>query len=105
MAQLYQLRGRVGRSGQQAYAYFLTPEEGELTPDAQKRLVAIQEFTELGSGFRIAAADMEIRGAGNLLGRQQSGHIAAIGLDLYLKMVEQAVQQINGPSSKRPEPT
>jgi len=96
LAQLYQLRGRVGRSGQQAYAYFLTPEEGELTPDAQKRLVAIQEFTELGSGFRIAAADMEIRGAGNLLGRQQSGHIAAIGLDLYMKLVEQAVQQING---------
>ncbi len=106
LAQLYQLRGRVGRSGQQAYAYFLTPEEGELTPDAQKRLVAIQEFTELGSGFRIAAADMEIRGAGNLLGRQQSGHIAAIGLDLYLKMVEQAVQQIKGTVvEEEPEPT
>jgi transcription-repair coupling factor (superfamily II helicase) len=106
LAQLYQLRGRVGRSGQQAYAYFLTPEEGELTPDAQKRLVAIQEFTELGSGFRIAAADMEIRGAGNLLGRQQSGHIAAIGLDLYLKMVEQAVRQIKGTVvEEEPEPT
>ncbi len=106
LAQLYQLRGRVGRSGQQAYAYFLTPEEGELTPDAQKRLVAIQEFTELGSGFRIAAADMEIRGAGNLLGRQQSGHIAAIGLDLYLKMVEHAVQQIKGTVVEDdPEPT
>jgi transcription-repair coupling factor (superfamily II helicase) len=106
LAQLYQLRGRVGRSGQQAYAYFLTPEEGELTPDAQKRLVAIQEFTELGSGFRIAAADMEIRGAGNLLGRQQSGHIAAIGLDLYLKMVEQAVRQIKGTVvEEEPEPS
>jgi len=106
LAQLYQLRGRVGRSGQQAYAYFLTPEEGDLTPDAQKRLVAIQEFTELGSGFRIAAADMEIRGAGNLLGKQQSGHIAAIGLDLYLKMVEQAVQQIKGTVVEEdPEPT
>ncbi len=106
LAQLYQLRGRVGRSGQQAYAYFLTPEEGELTPDAQKRLVAIQEFTELGAGFRIAAADMEIRGAGNLLGRQQSGHIAAIGLDLYLKMVEQAVSQIKGTVvEEEPEPT
>ncbi len=106
LAQLYQLRGRVGRSGQQAYAYFLTPEEGELTPDAQKRLVAIQEFTELGAGFRIAAADMEIRGAGNLLGRQQSGHIAAIGLDLYLKMVEQAVTQIKGTVvEEEPEPT
>jgi transcription-repair coupling factor (superfamily II helicase) len=106
LAQLYQLRGRVGRSGQQAYAYFLTPEEGELTPDAQRRLVAIQEFTELGSGFRIAAADMEIRGAGNLLGKQQSGHIAAIGLDLYLKMVEQAVRQIKGAVvEEEPEPT
>jgi len=106
LAQLYQLRGRVGRSGHQAYAYFLTPEEGELTPDAQKRLVAIQEFTELGSGFRIAATDMEIRGAGNLLGKQQSGHIAAVGLDLYLKMVEQAVQQLKGTVvEEEPDPT
>ena len=96
LAQLYQLRGRVGRSGQQAYAYFFTPDEGTLSSDAQKRLIAIQEFTELGAGFRIAAADLEIRGAGNLLGRQQSGHIAAIGLDLYIKMVEQAVQQLRG---------
>ena len=96
LAQLYQLRGRVGRSGQQAYAYFFTPDEGTLTTDAQKRLIAIQEYTELGSGFRIAAADLEIRGAGNLLGRQQSGHIAAVGLDLYIKMVEQAVQQLRG---------
>ncbi|MEE8492688.1 MAG: transcription-repair coupling factor [Nitrospirales bacterium] len=96
LAQLYQLRGRVGRSGQQAYAYFFTPDEGTLTTEAQKRLIAIQEYTELGSGFRIAAADLEIRGAGNLLGRQQSGHIAAVGLDLYIKMVEQAVQQLRG---------
>ncbi len=96
LSQLYQLRGRVGRSGQQAYAYFLVPDEGSLTSDAQKRLVAIQQFTELGAGFRIAAADLEIRGAGNLLGRQQSGHIAAIGLDLYMRMVEQAVQELKG---------
>ncbi|HEY7533048.1 MAG TPA: transcription-repair coupling factor, partial [Nitrospiraceae bacterium] len=96
LAQLYQLRGRVGRGGDQAYAYFLTPDEGMLTGDAQKRLTAIQQFTELGSGFRIAAADLEIRGAGNLLGRQQSGHIAAIGLDLYMQMVEQAVQRLKG---------
>ena len=96
LAQLYQLRGRVGRSGQQAYAYFLIPNEETLTEDAQKRLVAIQEFTELGSGFRIAAADLEIRGSGNLLGKEQSGHIAAVGLDLYLEMVEQAVQQLKG---------
>ena len=96
LAQLYQLRGRVGRSGDQAYAYFLVPDEGRLTDDAQKRLTAIQQFTELGSGFRIAAADLEIRGAGNLLGKQQSGHIAAIGLDLYMQMVEQAVQRLKG---------
>lgn len=96
LSQLYQLRGRVGRSGHQAYAYFFTPDEGTLSTDAQKRLLAIQEFTELGSGFRIAAADLEIRGAGNLLGKQQSGHIAAVGLDLYLQMVEQAVQQLKG---------
>jgi transcription-repair coupling factor (superfamily II helicase) len=96
LSQLYQLRGRVGRAGQQAYAYFLTPDEATLSSDAQKRLVAIQEFTELGSGFRIAAADLEIRGAGNFLGKQQSGHITAVGLDLYLQMVEQAVQQLKG---------
>ncbi|MFO0775259.1 MAG: transcription-repair coupling factor [Nitrospiraceae bacterium] len=96
LSQLYQLRGRVGRSGQQAYAYFLVPDEGTLTGDAQKRLAAIQQFTELGAGFRIAAADLEIRGAGNLLGRQQSGHIAAIGMDLYMRMVEQAVAQLRG---------
>jgi transcription-repair coupling factor (superfamily II helicase) len=96
LAQLYQLRGRVGRGGGQAYAYFLIPDEGTLTGDAQKRLIAIQQFTELGSGFRIAAADLEIRGAGNLLGKQQSGHIAAIGLDLYMQMVEQAVQRLKG---------
>jgi len=86
----------VGRGGQQAYAYFFTPDEGTLSTDAQKRLRAIQEFTELGSGFRIAAADLEIRGAGNFLGKQQSGHIASVGLDLYLQMVEQAVQHIKG---------
>lgn len=106
LAQLYQLRGRVGRSGDQAYAYFLVPDEGRLTEDAQKRLMAIQQFTELGSGFRIAAADLEIRGAGNLLGKQQSGHIAAIGLDLYIQMVEQAVQRLKGQvMEEEPDPT
>jgi transcription-repair coupling factor (superfamily II helicase) len=106
LAQLYQLRGRVGRGGDQAYAYFLIPDEGALTGDAQKRLIAIQQFTELGSGFRIAAADMEIRGAGNLLGKQQSGHIAAIGLDLYMQMVEEAVQRLKGHMvEEEPEPT
>ena len=106
LAQLYQLRGRVGRGGGQAYAYFLIPDEGTLTGDAQKRLMAIQQFTELGSGFRIAAADLEIRGAGNLLGKQQSGHIAAIGLDLYMQMVEQAVQRLKGHLvEEEPDPT
>ncbi|NGZ04095.1 MAG: transcription-repair coupling factor, partial [Nitrospira sp. WS238] len=106
LAQLYQLRGRVGRGGEQAYAYFLIPDEGTLTGDAQKRLIAIQQFTELGSGFRIAAADLEIRGAGNLLGKQQSGHIAAIGLDLYMQMVEQAVQRLKGHIvEEEPDPT
>ncbi|UVT16369.1 MAG: transcription-repair coupling factor [Nitrospira sp.] len=106
LAQLYQLRGRVGRGGEQAYAYFLIPDEGTLTGDAQKRLIAIQQFTELGSGFRIAAADLEIRGAGNLLGKQQSGHIAAIGLDLYMQMVEQAVQRLKGQAvEEEPDPT
>jgi transcription-repair coupling factor (superfamily II helicase) len=106
LAQLYQLRGRVGRGGEQAYAYFLIPDEGTLTGDAQKRLLAIQQFTELGSGFRIAAADLEIRGAGNLLGKQQSGHIAAIGLDLYMQMVEQAVQRLKGHLvEEEPDPT
>ena len=106
LAQLYQLRGRVGRGGDQAFAYFLIPDEGTLTGDAQKRLIAIQQFTELGSGFRIAAADLEIRGAGNLLGKQQSGHITAIGLDLYMQMVEQAVQRLKGHVvEEEPDPT
>ena len=96
LSQLYQLRGRVGRGGQQAFAYLFIPNEETLSTDAQKRMMAIQEFAELGSGFRIAAADLEIRGAGNLLGKQQSGNIAAVGLDLYLQMVEHAVQQLKG---------
>jgi len=96
LSQLYQLRGRVGRSVHQAYAYFLVPEEDTLTGDAHKRLQAIQEFTALGSGFRIAAADLEIRGGGNLLGREQSGHIDAVGFELYMQMLEQAVHELKG---------
>ena len=96
LAQLYQLRGRVGRASHQAYAYFLVPEEETLTGEAQKRLQAIQDFTALGSGFRIAAADMEIRGGGNLLGREQSGHIGAVGFELYMQMLEQAVRELKG---------
>ena len=106
LAQLYQLRGRVGRAGDQAYAYFFFPNEEILGTDAQRRLLAIQEFTDLGSGFRIAAADLEIRGAGNLLGKQQSGNIAAVGFDLYMQMVEEAVQQRKGePVEEEVDPT
>src|SRR5438876_11539376 len=96
LPQLYQLRGRVGRSAHQAYAYFLVADEDTLTGDAQKRLQAIQEFTELGSGFRIAAADLEIRGSGNLLGKEQSGYIDAVGFELYMQMLEQSVHELKG---------
>ena len=106
LAQLYQLRGRVGRAGEQAYAYFLFPNEALLSTDAQRRLTAIQEFSDLGAGFRIAAADLEIRGAGNLLGKQQSGNIAAVGFDLYMRMVEEAVQRKKGaPVEEEIDPT
>ena len=96
LAQLYQLRGRVGRSDRRAYAYLLVPPEGALSPVARQRLSAIQEFSELGSGFRIAALDLEIRGAGNLLGGEQSGHIASVGFDLYVKLLEQTVRELKG---------
>ncbi len=94
LAQLYQLRGRVGRSTRRAYAYLLYREQGTMTRDAAQRLQAIQEATELGAGFRIAMRDLEIRGAGNLLGSEQSGYIAAVGYDLYARLLEQAVHQI-----------
>jgi transcription-repair coupling factor (superfamily II helicase) len=96
LAQLYQLRGRVGRSNRRAYAYLLIPSEQELTPIARRRLAAIREFSDLGAGFRIAALDLELRGAGNLLGGQQSGHIDAIGFDLYTQMLERTVQELRG---------
>jgi transcription-repair coupling factor (superfamily II helicase) len=94
LAQLYQLRGRVGRADRQAFAYLLVPPDTVLSEIARKRLAAIREFSELGAGFRIAALDLELRGAGNLLGGQQSGHIEAVGLDLYLKLLEQAVVEL-----------
>jgi transcription-repair coupling factor (superfamily II helicase) len=94
LAQLYQLRGRVGRSTRRAYAYLLYPHSQPMTWDARQRLQAIQEATDLGAGFRIAMRDMEIRGVGNILGDKQSGHIAAVGYDLYSRLLEQAVQQI-----------
>ena len=93
LAQLYQLRGRVGRSKRQAFAYFTYPRGKILSEVARKRLSAIRDFTELGSGFKIAMRDMEIRGAGNILGPQQHGHIAAVGFDLYCQMVEEEVQK------------
>ena len=96
LAQLYQLRGRVGRSDRRAYAYLLVPPEESLSPVARQRLAAIREFSDLGSGFRIAALDLEIRGAGNLLGGEQSGHIESIGFDLYVKLLEQTVRELKG---------
>ena len=96
LAQLYQLRGRVGRSDRRAYAYLLIPPEQTLTPVARRRLAAIREFSDLGSGFRIAALDLEIRGAGNLLGGEQSGHIEAVGFDMYMKLLEDAVRELKG---------
>jgi transcription-repair coupling factor (superfamily II helicase) len=96
LAQLYQLRGRVGRSNQLAYCYLLVSEDRVLSEQARKRLAAIREFTDLGAGFRIAARDLEIRGAGNLLGGEQSGHINAVGIETYLKLLEETVRELRG---------
>ena len=96
LAQLYQLRGRVGRSNRRAYSYLLIPAEDTLTDIARRRLAAIREFSDLGAGFRIAALDLELRGAGNLLGAQQSGQIDAIGFDLYTRMLERTVRELKG---------
>jgi transcription-repair coupling factor (superfamily II helicase) len=91
LAQLYQIRGRVGRSRERAYAYLLYPSAAALTPEAAQRLSALSDYTELGAGFKIAMRDLEIRGAGNLLGDEQSGHVAALGFELYLQMLDEAV--------------
>lgn len=96
LSQLYQLRGRVGRSNRRAYAYLLIPNEQELSPIARRRLAAIREFSDLGAGFRIAALDLELRGAGNFLGGQQSGHMDALGFDLYTQMLERTVAELRG---------
>lgn len=101
MAQLYQIRGRVGRSERQAYAYITYPQDKVLTETAEKRLVAIRDYTELGSGFKIALRDLEVRGAGNLLGAEQSGNLGAVGYDLYCKMMDEAVKVLTG---VEPEP-
>ncbi|MFO1518162.1 MAG: TRCF domain-containing protein [bacterium] len=100
LAQLYQLRGRVGRSNLRAYCYLMIPSEVAITPEARSRLNVLQRFTELGSGFKVAAHDMEIRGAGNLLGPQQHGHIAAIGYEMYMRLLEQTIQEIKGEERK-----
>ena len=96
LAQLYQLRGRVGRSNRRAYAYLFLPPQGTLTDDARRRIEAIQDLSELGAGYRLATHDLEIRGAGNLLGAEQSGHVAAVGYDLYMEMVEEAIAELRG---------
>lgn len=96
LAQLYQLRGRVGRSSQRAYAYLLIPGQGALTADAERRLDAIQDLSELGSGFRLASMDLEIRGAGNLLGAEQSGNLAAVGYETYMEMLEATIDELRG---------
>ena len=102
LGQLHQLRGRVGRAGQRAYAYLFHPADRVLTEQAYERLRTIGDHTELGSGFKIALRDLQIRGAGNLLGRDQSGHIAAVGYDLYVQMVSEAVAELKG--EPRPQP-
>jgi transcription-repair coupling factor (superfamily II helicase) len=96
LSELYQLRGRVGRSSRRAYAYLLLPPDIELTPIARRRLAALKEFSDLGAGFKIAALDLELRGAGNMLGGEQSGHIEAIGFELYTQMLERAVREMKG---------
>jgi transcription-repair coupling factor (superfamily II helicase) len=96
LAQLYQLRGRVGRERMQAHAFLLVPADGRLDETAQRRLRVIEELTELGAGFKLALRDLEIRGAGNLLGAQQHGHIAAVGFDLYTKLLDEAVRELRG---------
>ena len=102
LGQLHQLRGRVGRAGQRAYAYLFYPPDVQLSEEAYERLKTIGEHTELGSGFKIAMRDLEIRGAGNILGGDQSGHIAAVGYDLYSQMVIEAVGELKGETPKEP---
>ena len=96
LAQLYQIRGRVGRSDQTAYAYLLYPDAHELTPEARARLATLADHTELGAGFAIAMRDLEIRGAGDLLGAEQSGHVAAVGFELYVELLHEAVAELSG---------
>jgi transcription-repair coupling factor (superfamily II helicase) len=96
LSELYQLRGRVGRSNRRAYAYLLIPSERDLTDLARRRLAALKEFSDLGAGFKIAALDLELRGAGNLLGGEQSGHIDAVGFEMYTSMLEHTIREMRG---------
>jgi transcription-repair coupling factor (superfamily II helicase) len=96
LSELYQLRGRVGRSNRRAYAYLMVPADTELSDVARKRLAALKEFSDLGAGFKIAALDLELRGAGNILGGEQHGHIASVGFDTYLRLLEETVQELKG---------
>ncbi len=96
LSELYQLRGRVGRSNRRAYAYLLVPPDTELTEIARKRLAALKEFSDLGAGFKIAALDLELRGAGNLLGGEQHGHINAVGFDTYVRLLDETVRELKG---------
>ena len=102
LAQMYQLRGRVGRSDEQAYAYLLIPHESLLGKDAQKRLKVLMEHSDLGSGFQIAMSDLKIRGGGTILGASQSGHIAAVGYDMFLKLMESAIAELKGETTVEP---
>jgi transcription-repair coupling factor (superfamily II helicase) len=96
LSELYQLRGRVGRSNRRAYAYLLVPADTQLSEIARKRLAALKEFSDLGAGFKIAALDLELRGAGNILGGEQHGHIGAVGFDMYIKLLEETVHELKG---------
>jgi transcription-repair coupling factor (superfamily II helicase) len=96
LSELYQLRGRVGRSNRRAYAYLLVPTDTELSDIARKRLAALKEFSDLGAGFKIAALDLELRGAGNILGGEQHGHIGAVGFDMYIRLLEETVHELKG---------
>ena len=104
LAQLYQIRGRVGRSTERAYAYLLYPSAAALTPEAAQRLSALSDYTELGAGFKIAMRDLELRGAGNLLGDEQSGHVAALGFELYMQMLDEAVNALEETEADEWEP-
>src|SRR6202023_4201879 len=102
LADLHQLRGRVGRYKYRAYAYLLLDSDRSITPTASRRLKAIEEFTELGAGFKIALRDLEIRGAGNILGTQQSGHIAAVGYEMYCQLLENSVRDLKKQPRRAP---